>query len=104
MVYLIFDDENPPRIAYVGHGKKDAYKSLYRHFQTWNDRTRDRSTFDRDTHTVRVIYTRTAAQAERLERALILKHQPYGNPDKLKGYKLTPALEAIADAAEVAPF
>lgn len=102
-VYLIHDDDG--RIVYVGYGRRDVYKALYRHFQEWNDSSgRTRTTFDRDTHTVRVVYTRDARQAERLERALILRHRPEGNPDKMEAHELTDALDALADAAMTAGF
>lgn len=101
-VYLIYDDQGG--LVYVGYGAKEAYKPLYRHFQVWNDKTRVRTTFDRDTHTVRIIYTRTAAQAARLERALIIKHRPPGNPNKLEQYELGEDLKRIAEAGESAPF
>lgn len=102
-VYLIHDDDG--RIVYVGFGRKDVYKALYRHFQQWNDSSgRTRTTFDRDASTVRVVYTANARQAERLERALILKHRPEGNPDKMEQHELTDALDALADAAMRSPF
>lgn len=91
-------------VAYIGYGAKDCYKPLYRHFQQWNDRTRERTTFSRRTHTVRVIYTRTPAQAAKLERALIIKHRPPGNPNKLEQYELTDALKRLAESGENAPF
>lgn len=100
-VYIIFDKNE--RITYVGYGSKEVYKPLYRHFQVWNDRTRERTTFPRS-YTVRVIYTRTAAQAARLERALIVKHRPPGNPNKLEQYELTTAMEQLAESGENAPF
>lgn len=101
-VYLIHDSKG--ELVYVGYGAKDAYKPLYRHFQQWNDRTRQRTTFSKRTHTVRVIYTVTAKQAARLERALILKHQPKGNPDKLQQHEFTEALADLAARAEGSPF
>ena len=99
-VYLIFDERE--RIAYVGYGK-EVYKPLYRHFQVWNDHTRPRHVFPRS-WTVRVIYTRTKAQAERLERALILKHRPRRNLNKLEGYELTDTLRELATKAENSPW
>ena len=102
-VYLIHDDDG--RIVYVGFGRKDVYKALYRHFQQWNDGTgRERTTFDRDAHTVRMVYTPNWKQAERLERALILRHRPEGNPDKMEQHEFTDSLRALADAAMSSPF
>lgn len=97
-------------LRYVGHSKTDVYKTLYRHFQTWNDSSRDR---ERVTYTaaqdprVRVIYTGTAKRAVELERALILKHQPRDNPDKFAAWELDAndhALMKEADNAAWAPL
>lgn len=112
-VYLIYKEGKPtpfgkaPNVLrYVGYGSRDVYKALYRHFQIWNDRQSEAG--ERGPRTVyrvragvkvRVIYCNTAAQARELERALILKHQPQDNPDKLELYELTEAGEEMAQAA-----
>ena len=100
-VYLIYRERNgilgsERELRYVGYSSSDTYKALYRHFQTWNDRQADagmrneRTVFKvRGGIKVRVIYTRTPAQARELERALIIKHRPPSNPDKLELYELT---------------
>lgn len=99
--YLIHDQRG--HIVYVGMGAEDVYKALYRHFQTWNDKTRERVTFPRS-FTVRVVYTKTPAWARKLERALILKHRPSGNPNKLEQYELTDALARVAERADNADW
>lgn len=98
-------------LRYVGYSGRDVYKALYRHFQTWNDRQvargerTERITYDPPgAYRVRVVYTRTAAQARELEKALILANAPPDNPDKLDGYLLTPHGEKLADKAEDAPY
>lgn len=102
-VYLIFEPGSV-KAVYIGYGNK-VYKALYRHFQSWDDPKQVRVTYPKgDGYTVRVVYTRTAAQAERLERALIIKHRPADNPNKLKNYELDPAMERVIDAAENAPW
>jgi len=53
---------------------------------------------------VRVIYCNTPAQARELEKALILKHQPSDNPDKLDLYELTDDGEAMAKEGMEADF
>lgn len=100
-VYLIyrvkeFITGNTKELRYVGFSRKDVYKALYRHFQAWNDRQVEagmrepRTVFKlRHNVVVRVIYCRTAAQAVELEKALIIKHRPPDNPDKLELYTLT---------------
>ncbi len=112
-VYLIYRARTigDPQLRYVGHSGVDVYKALYRHFQLWNDRMvalgqrNERVTYtQRDRYRVRVVYTRTKAQAEELEKALILKYQPRDNPDKLELYELTQAGKLMAADAEAAPF
>jgi alkanesulfonate monooxygenase SsuD/methylene tetrahydromethanopterin reductase-like flavin-dependent oxidoreductase (luciferase family) len=100
-VYLIYRERSgmlstERELRYVGFSASDTYKALYRHFQVWNDRQADaglrseRTVFKvRSGIKVRVIYTRTAAQARELEKALIIKHRPPSNPDKLELYELT---------------
>lgn len=97
-------------LRYVGHSKTDVYKALYRHFQAWNDSSRQqpRVTYtQRQKPSVRVIYTGTAKRAADLERALILKHQPRDNPDKFAAWELDDndrALMTAADSAAWAPL
>lgn len=100
-----------PSLRYVGYSARDVYKALYRHFQEWNDRQvargerSERITYSPPgAYRVRVVYTRTAAQARELEKALILKLQPPDNPDKLEGYTLTPHGRSLASSAEAAEF
>jgi len=86
-VYII---KKSDKIVYIGYSATNLYKTLTRHFQSWEDNTQVRVSYgkyQRDSITVRVIVT-TPARAEKLERALILKHEPKDNPNKLKGYKL----------------
>lgn len=112
-VYLIYRKRiiGEPELRYVGFSGVDVYKALYRHFQVWNDKQAERGERgERVTYAqagrylVRVIYTRTKQHATELERALIVKHQPPDNPDKLEGYLLTKAGNAMANDAASAPF
>ena len=111
--YLIYRERllGEPKLRYVGYSGVDVYKALYRHFQEWNDKRADRGErSERITYApagsyrVRVVYTRTKAEAVELEQALILKHQPPDNPDKLELYELTKAGRALAQQAEQAPL
>jgi hypothetical protein len=74
-------------LVYAGYSSYNVYKTLYRHFQTWNDPIQDRVTYDKNDAgiRVRVIYT-TAARARKLEKAIIIKYQPKDNPDKYESY------------------
>lgn len=98
-------------LKYVGFGRRDVYKALYRHFQVWNDKQAqygkrgDRITYPQaGAYRVRVIYCKTGAQAGELERALILKYKPVDNPDKLELYDITPHGTKLATAPDAAPF
>jgi Uri superfamily endonuclease len=71
-------------LMYVGFSGTNVYAAMYRHFQSWKDRSQFRATYNRDSCKVRVIYTNTAKQAENLETALITKHKPKDNDQKLQ--------------------
>lgn len=75
-------------IVYVGYSGKNLYRTLYRHFQQWNHKYQQVTTYagnNRNNYTVRIIYT-TPHQAERLEAYLVNKYQPRDNDIKLKKY------------------
>lgn len=115
-VYLIYrTEEGYTRITdgllYVGYSASDVYKAMYRHFQQWNDRQahlgqrEERVTFQvKSNIRVRVVYCRTGAEARELERALIIKHQPPHNPDKLAFYELTEHGTALTEVPGNAEF
>jgi excinuclease UvrABC nuclease subunit len=78
-VYLIYKGET---LTYIGHSKSDLYKTMYRHFQSWNDRTQIRVSYKQDSqYKVRVIYC-SPTNAVKLEKALIVKYKPKDNPEK----------------------
>jgi len=86
-VYIIKKDN---AIIYIGYSESDLYKTLYRHFQTWNDQQQpDRISYknqlSRAKFTVRVVFT-TPKRAAALEKALIIKHNPKDNYLKYKSY------------------
>lgn len=75
-VYIIKKDGV---IVYVGQSGYNLYKTMYRHFQSW-DTAQTRATYQakgnkRKNIKVRVIYC-TPQQAERLERVLCKKYNP----------------------------
>lgn len=107
-------------IVYVGYSASNLYKTLYRHFQTWNDKQQpDRISYQeqlsRNKFTVRVVYC-TPKRAAALEKALILKHNPKDNKLKYAAYlneapknevKYIENIKDIYDTAQVlqtAPF
>lgn len=74
---------------YIGHSTYNVYKTLTRHFQKWNPQDRVRTIYpQKSEYLVRIVFT-TKRQAPELERALILKHKPIDNPDKLDRYEFT---------------
>jgi excinuclease UvrABC nuclease subunit len=83
-VYLIYKNQ---KLVYVGFSSYNVYKTLYRHFQQWNDPMQIRVVYSKNDSSikVRVIYT-TAIRARKLEKALIIKYRPKDNPDKLDSY------------------
>lgn len=101
-VYVITDRGRP---VYVGFSRRDVYKTLYRHFQSWPDRSQIRVTYNRNNPEIkaRIIYTNTPAQAANLERALIIKYEPRDNPQKLLNYTTTPAEERIYETYSHTP-
>jgi excinuclease UvrABC nuclease subunit len=81
-VYLISENG---QVVYIGYSANDLYKTLYRHFQTWNhDKQFVVSYKDLlavNDYRVRVVYC-TALQAVDLEKALIIKYKPRDNFNK----------------------
>lgn len=76
-------------IIYIGYSGSNLYKTLTRHFQSWEDRKQIRITYSKSENIkARVIFTSTAAQAAKLEKALILKYKPVDNPNKYEQYEL----------------
>ncbi len=73
-------------IVYVGSSATQLYKTIYRHFQEWNDRSRgkgfDRTTYGKNSYQISVLLTANADQALRIEKYFIGKLKPAGNPIK----------------------
>lgn len=122
-VYLIRHIQSGS-VVYVGSSTTQLKKTIYRHFQQWTDRQQSTGRqFERKTYPKKGYYEIrfikcTAAQALKLEQALIIKLQPKDNPlkyDNLSkqqietGKKLvteanTSPFIAPADYLEEAPF
>lgn len=74
-------------IVYVGSAVSGGLKkTIYRHFQNWTDRQRDgryfdRTVYDKNNYQVKFI-TCTPTDAARIEKYLIRKLKPSGNPLK----------------------
>ena len=85
-------------VVYVGLSRKDLQNTLYRHFQLWNDRragwTKKNEPYERvsyygksrDNFLIKVIFCKTANEAEILEQLLIKKFKPKDNSLKVYLY------------------
>jgi excinuclease UvrABC nuclease subunit len=100
-VYVIKEND---KIVYIGYSESNLYKTLYRHFQSWNHPFQEVITYagKRKNYSVRVVLC-SPAKAARLERALIMKHQPRDNAMKYKGYSAKAADKRILDEYIGAP-
>ena len=79
-VYII---RNKNQILYVGYSGTDLYKTMYRHFQKWNDKDQVRVEYKNIKNLkVDIILTSTKIEASRLEKALIIKYKPRDNPEQ----------------------
>jgi GIY-YIG catalytic domain len=81
-VYIIYEGK---KVVYVGESSNNLYRTMYRHFQSWNDDTQYRAVFNPDKVKVRIILC-TATQATKLEAALILKYYPEKNKNRYEGF------------------
>ncbi len=73
-VYLI-RSKRSKKVVYVGHSKSSIYKTLYRHFQDWDDPTQYRATYPKRYYEVALIPTKKD-RVEKLERFLVSKLEP----------------------------
>jgi excinuclease UvrABC nuclease subunit len=99
-VYLIYKGET---LTYIGHSKSDLYKTMYRHFQSWEDKTQVRVSYKQESlYKVRVIYC-SPTNAMKLEKALIIKYKPKDNPEKYDLFTLNQKEKEIIREAMAAP-
>jgi hypothetical protein len=77
-VYFI-RNKKTTKILYVGFSGYNLYKTIYRHFQSWNDRTQYRATFDKKNSDfqIQIIFCKPK-QAQRLEEYFIKKYKEIG--------------------------
>lgn len=93
-VYIIKSKETGD-LLYIGSSRTQLYKTLYRHFEQWNDKQQERYVYDKHKYLVRIIYT-TPERAAYLEAYLINKYQPRDNAikyeesinDQIKSYNI----------------
>jgi excinuclease UvrABC nuclease subunit len=105
-VYLIYKNN---KLVYVGMSQSDVYKTMYRHFQSWEDPFQIRVTYTKRMNCACRVVLCTAAQALNLEKALILKYRPKDNPNKYNNRPVKPTEKRLLDeftgtAVESCPF
>ena len=95
-------------VVYVGMSTGQLKKTIYRHFQDWNDKTRnalwgssERKSYPKAGYELRFIET-TPQQAQRLEKYYIGKLEPKDNAEKYKEYfKAETEAQTAANIAQV---
>jgi hypothetical protein len=81
--YLI-KSKKTNKILYVGYSGYNLYRTLYRHFQSWDDPSQHRATYGKNSTKVQIILS-PASQAHRLEMELVKKYNPRDVQYKYKG-------------------
>ena len=84
-VYIIRSKQTKKPV-YVGYSSNNLKRTLYRHFQTHNDREQERFVYDKNKYEVK-IYRTGSKTAERLEKFLIEKLNPKNNKKKYERIK-----------------
>ena len=77
-VYFIKEGD---QIIYVGYSGSQLCKTIYRHFQSWNDKQQERYIYPHSCK-VRVIFLNSAKRAAELEKYLVKKLRPRDNKNK----------------------
>lgn len=98
-VYLIREHQT---VVYVGFSGYNLYKTMYRHFQSWKDKTQQRVTYDGKNPdiTVRLIYC-SRVQADRLEKYLISRYDPRDNINRYQTVDYSPReVDRIAEVGQ----
>jgi excinuclease UvrABC nuclease subunit len=101
-VYLI-KSKRSGKIIYIGHSSTNLYKTITRHFQTWNDKAQQRYVYQKSGYQIRVIFT-TPARAALLEKYLIKKMQPRDNKMKYESYLSFPEEKRAEEVYTAAKF
>ena len=97
------------RPVYVGYSGSDLYKTMYRHFQSWDDKTQYRATYPKRGYEILVIVPRSRVLASAIEQYYIEKFKPRDAKRKLTlfpdeiDFSYMPRVE-ISAVEEVAPF
>ena len=86
-VYIIKEDGV---IVYIGKSNYNLYRTLYRHFQYWNDKRLSRTTYidyiSSKEYSCAYILTPDILTTDDLEKKLIFQEQPRDNKEKYEKY------------------
>lgn len=85
-VYLIREKAGlftPAKIIYVGMSMNNLYRTIYRHFQDWNDKRQQRYTYNKNTHEIAVLLLQPA-KVQLMEDRLIYFLRPRDNKQKIE--------------------
>ena len=101
----IIKDKNTNKILYVGSSRTNLYKTMYRHFQSWEDKQK-RAVYGKYKTKVRVILT-SPQRARNLEIGLVKKYSPRDIDNKYRqleiNYNIKKA-ERDYKEADIIPF
>lgn len=106
-VYLI---KKGAAVVYVGHSRYNLYKTLYRHFQTWNHSQEPVVTYAGRMKDIKVrIFVTSHTAVQKWEKYFINKYKDLDNITRPKYYKEDKDAEpffkeAYANADQEAPF
>lgn len=81
-VYIIYR-EGLKRPDYIGYSGSDLYKTITRHFQSWDDPRQKRVSFTQDEKRKVKILLCSPGRALKIESLLIAKFRPIYNPKKI---------------------
>jgi len=101
-VYLIKSNRTGNTV-YVGYSGTNVYKTMYRHFQNWNDPQQIRKVYNPGNYKARVILT-TGPRATDLEKYLIEKIRPRDNKNKYDGQTSEEKAENLKSDLNAAAF
>ena len=105
-VYLI-KRKSTKKVTYIGYSGDNVKKTMYRHFQSWDDSRQKRVSYHLQpgAYSCRVIWCKTANEASNLEEALIIKLKPSDNTMKIERYleKHIRAITEEIDAEFISP-
>lgn len=103
-VYLIKSIKSN-KVVYVGYSKSNIHRTIYRHFQVWND-IRERKVYNKTGYLIRIIFC-VPTKADRLEKYLIQKFNPRDNnffyDDVLSNSEVEKTQETYATTIYAAP-